>query len=531
MADGRPTRLWMPARQRPLGKTSLGIAVLLTVIVPLGRGRALAQVAAGPAIDPFQQRGVRETAPDFDPLPALDTAWPAENYPRMAAVPAGVNPAAWNPPDQYAPGAGPSGSYLPGPASSQPMTAAPNVAPGLPPTFGPAWPGPAQWQQVPPAGPEYLPSADADLQAGIPVASGGTSSFSRLMDHLEGNAVIRGFYRNDQRIAWSGMEETFGAEADLTPRLRYRYGEFEFVVDSEFWINQPYEKNPLLNDAERQSYAADFAVDPFAVGKLALVTNYFNWTFKIGKFETPFGRAYYPIYTNPYLSTNSGMDEPYIRTEVIQSRETGILAHCKFGYFVGDIALTNGGDNLDTNSSKALVARIGWESDNWAFGASAKKEDGDGSELIKEFGNYFGFDLMFRQKPFTLSAECIYDEYGFTHPGFDPLDIYWIKSIYYRDVSSGYDDTPCTGVGYYVDLDYAEGRWDATLDYGEFYPLYTGTAPDQHLNRRGLVKVAYRISEPLQTYTVIILENGGYIAQDDKPRNGVTFLQGFQFTF
>ncbi len=138
---------------------------------------------------------------------------------------------------------------------------------------------------------------------------------------------------------------------------------------------------------------------------------------------------------------------------------------------------------------------------------------------------------MYRQKPFTLSAECIYDEYGFVHPGFNPLDIYWIKSIYYRDVSSGLDSRPCTGIGYYVDLDYAEGRWNADLDYGEFYPLYTGTAPDQHIIRRGLMKVAYRFAEPLQTYTVVILENGGYIAQNDTPRHGIAFLQGFQFTF
>ena len=66
---------------------------------------------------------------------------------------------------------------------------------------------------------------------------------------------------------------------------------------------------------------------------------------------------------------------------------------------------------------------------------------------------------MYRQKPFTLSAECIYDEYGFLHPGFDPLNIYWIKSIYYRDVSSGFDSTPCTGIGYYVNLDYSEGQY------------------------------------------------------------------------
>ncbi len=377
---------------------------------------------------------------------------------------------------------------------------------------------------------EVPPPAGEMAQTG-PLVPGGPNFAARIFDHLEGNIVVRGFYRNDQRVVWSGMEETFGAEADLTPRLRYRYGDFEFVVDSELWINQPYEQNPLENTAERRSYLADFQVDPFAVGQLALVTNYCNWSFRIGKIITPFGRAYYPIYTNPYLSPNNPMDQPFIRTEVIQNRETGILAHYKSSLFVGDIALANGGDNLDTNSSKALVARIGLETEDWALGASAKKQDGDGSEAIKEFGTYYGVDMMIRQKPFTLSAECVYDDYGFGRPGFDPNNIYWVKSIYYRDVSFGQQGVPCTGVGYYVDLDYNDGRWGATLDYGEFYPLSSGTAPNQRIERRGLVKLAYRWAEPLQSYTVVILENDGYPAQDGQSRSGVAFLQGFQFTF
>ncbi len=154
----------------------------------------------------------------------------------------------------------------------------------------------------------------------------GPNPAARLLDHLEGNVIVRGYYRNDQRVNWTGMEETFGAEADLTPRLRYRCGDFEFIVDSEFWINQPYERNPLLDTPERRSYAAAFQVNQSEIGKLALVTKYYDWTFKIGKFDTPFGRAYYPIYTNPYLSTNQAMDQPYIRTEIIENRETGVRA-------------------------------------------------------------------------------------------------------------------------------------------------------------------------------------------------------------
>ena len=65
-----------------------------------------------------------------------------------------------------------------------------------------------------------------------------------------------------------------------------------------------------------------------------------------------------------------------------------------------------------------------------------------------------------------------------------PLYISWIRSIYYRDVSSGQQGVPCTGVGYYVNLDYAGGPWNATLDYGDFYPLFHGHRTDQRVEHR-----------------------------------------------
>ena len=216
----------------------------------------------------------------------------------------------------------------------------------------------------------------------------GTNSAYRFLDHLEVNVVARGYYQNDQRIAWSGMEDTFGGEADITSELRQRCGDFEFSVDSEFYINEPYGRNQLLTDPERQSYAANFQIDQFEVSQLALVTNYQDWTFKIGKFVTPFGRYYFPLYSNAMW------DAPFIRSEAINWRETGILAHYKSGYFVGDIALTNGGDNMGTNSSKFLMSRVGLESDWWAVGCSVKQGNGNGSENEKEFDNYYGVDAM-----------------------------------------------------------------------------------------------------------------------------------------
>ncbi len=383
---------------------------------------------------------------------------------------------------------------------------------------------PQSQRPFPALGPNAPPLAANPVEGQVLIPAGSNSAY-RLLDHLEVTGLARGYYVNDQRIAWSGMEDNFGAEGIIAPRLRQQCGDFEFLIDSEFYINEPYDKNQLFTDPERASYAANFQADPFEVSQLALVTNYSDWTFKIGKFVTPFGRFYFPLYSN------SRMDAPFLRTEVIGWRETGVLAHYKSGCFVGDLALTDGGENLGTNSEKALVARAGLESDSWAVGCSLKKGGGVGSETEKEFDNHFGVDLMCRNGPFQLSSECVYDEYGFGRPGFDPMDITWVKSIYYRDVSSGQQGVPCTGIGYYVNLDYAEGPWNTTLDYGDYYPLSTGTAPNQRVQHRGLAKVAYRFAKPLQVFSVLIVENGGYIAQENEPRKPFAVLEGFQFTF
>ena len=68
---------------------------------------------------------------------------------------------------------------------------------------------------------------------------------------------------------------------------------------------------------------------------------------------TPFGRFYYPLYRNNFD------DSPFIRSEAILFRETGLLGQWDPEGWVFTAALTNGGFEQDTNSSKALVARAG----------------------------------------------------------------------------------------------------------------------------------------------------------------------------
>jgi hypothetical protein len=530
MAVGRTIRQALPEPLSRSGSFVAKLAPALTVILLLSVGLARAQWSNEPTVDPFAQsaRPPANAAASGTAAPrdasSSPHSWQGQqdgNVPSPTNVPI-RSPYAVNGAPEPIPLA--SGPYLE--VAPPTSSLSPSTAQGALPAAAAQYPGGIPYAQYPPPPPgqndlqpQFVPPQD---QAMVPAAA---PSEYRFLDHLEGNVVARGFYSNDQRIEWSGMEATFGAEAVLTPRLRQRYGDFEFLLDSELNINEPFNQNQLLDDPERKSYAANFQVNQFDISQLALVTNYGDWTFKAGKFVTPFGRTYFPLYTNSYW------DSPFIRTEVIVWRETGILAHYKSNYFVGDVALTNGGENKSVNSGKSVIARFGLESDFWAIGVSAKKGAGVGSEIQKEFSNYYGVDMMVRSGPFQLSAECIYDEYGFGRPGFDPNDITWVKSIYYRDVSSGQQGVPCTGIGYYVNLGYAEGPWNALVNYGDFYPLFTGTASDQRVQHRGLIKVAYQFAKPLQMYTVLIVENGGYTAQESEPRIPVAVLQGCQFTF
>ncbi len=495
----------MPFCQRTLPENSafqarlgggLAIARIITCLVAGFGGHLAAQEAVtSEPIDPFS-RYVRPVYPNVQTSANI----PAVAYPAPpASAPA-------EPPVQIL-SMPPQGTILPGsmPPGSMPFNP---QQPGYP--EGPAMMG----------GPQYDPILSTDLVGN----SAETPGSHKWLDHLETGVLVRGYYRNDQRIEWSGMEETFGAEGVVTPRIHERYGELDLQVNGEFYLNQPYDRNQLFNDPERKSYAANFKVNTFDISQLFIASTYGDWTFKIGRFATPFGRTYFPLYSNAMS------DAPFIRTEAILWRETGMLVHYKPGAFVADLAFTNGGENLDSNSTKALIARIGLEGDNWAFGASFKKQDGVGSEEQKQTGNHAGIDAMIRGGPFTLSGECIYDEYGFGRPGFDPLKVTWAKSIYYRDVSTG-QYRPLTGFGYYVNLDYKQGPWTTSLNYGEYYPLFSGDAPNQRIQWRGIVKVAYQFNNPLEFFSVVMVENGNYIAQENEPRKPYYVLEGFQMKF
>jgi hypothetical protein len=403
------------------------------------------------------------------------------------------------------------------------------------------WGLPASWEvsssgdsfgeaeEIPAPHPEYVEPIPLN-RLDDPALSGSPSTVfpfglpQQWKEQFSVEALVRAYYLNDQRVEWSGMEMTFGAEAAVRPQYQYQVGEWNGSVVGDFYLNQPFDRNMYVDGPERQSYLNNFQPDLFQISNLYLSMERENWYFAAGKFETPFGRTYFPLYSN------SRIDAPFIRTEAILWRETGLLARYHRNRWKWDVAFTNGGPDRDTNSSKALVTRLGMDFDNFSFGFSYKTQDGIGSETQKTYNNHVGADAMLKFGRFRLSTEAIYDEYGFRRPGYNPDDIFWEHSIYYRDVNNA-PYVPCRGFGYYVNLDYVGERWKTTLNYGEYYPQQLGIPQQDQINRRALLKTAFRINRVLQSYTVGLIENGGYIAQDNRKRLGFMILSGFQANF
>jgi hypothetical protein len=244
----------------------------------------------------------------------------------------------------------------------------------------------------------------------------------------------------------------------------------------------------------------------------------------LGRFVTPFGRFYFTNYRNSFD------DSPFIRSEAILFRETGILLQWDPGPWVFTAAATNGGPQQDTNSSKGLVARVGVEDSWFAVGGSVKIQDGIGSESQKVFNQHVGVDAMIRRGNWTLSGEAIYDEYGLRRPGIDPRDITWGRSFYFRDLNKGVNQ-PINGVGYYLNLGYEGPFWSLAFNYGEFYPEEIGVREHDIVTRRGIVKASRHWTPHFETYVVTLVETDRDDGLDSHPRDGVYYILGGQFAF
>jgi hypothetical protein len=387
----------------------------------------------------------------------------------------------------------------------------------------PGDPATAPAMNYPPPFPELIatppPTPGTELSSLMTMPAGGEEAIAY---HLGGQA--RGYYINDQRIEFTGVEATFAVEGVLNGGLTQRSGNWDLSLETQIFVNEPFDNNIFVNSAQRRSFAPNFDIDPLQISQLYLGARNGDFYTAIGRFVTPFGRFYFPNFRNNFD------DSPFIRSEAILFRETGALVQWDPDIFVFTAALTNGNFLQDTNSSKALVARAGIDQPGYAFGTSVKWQDGNGSEDHKAFNNHVGVDGMIRFGNWTLSGEAIYDEYGLRRPGTLPYQITWGRSLYFRDLNNGLN-VPITGWGYYVNLGYEGPQWTLMLNYGDFFPGHVGDPRQDTPTHRGLVKASRHWTRHFETYAVVLLENNLANAFDVLPRNGQYVIGGAQFTW
>lgn len=344
------------------------------------------------------------------------------------------------------------------------------------------------------------------------------------------DTLVRGYYLNDQRISWSGLEETFGSEAAVNIVLQKPLDRWSVKAEGEFFLNQPYDENKLRDEA-RVIYHPNFDIEPFEISELNLQIKKDSLTIILGKTASPFGRYRFPVFSN------SRLDAPFIRTEAVLWRETGVFLNWQPSFLAIDLAVVNGSEDMDTNSSKGGIARLGAEGKNWAFGVSAKKQDGIGSENHKYYKNHYGFDFMIRSSYVVLSGEAIYDEYGFRYE-IDDAEVYWTRSLYDRDLFYKHK-TPIYGRGGYVDLTYFREKLTAGINYGEYHPKELGIKvyDGREINhdeptRRWILKTAYEFVPGLKAYGVGLIENNRRTASGMRNDiTGIVIFAGLQYRF
>ena len=358
-------------------------------------------------------------------------------------------------------------------------------------------------------------------------------------------ATARAYYSADMRWEFTGQEETFAAEAQSLMHWSNRRGDWTNSVTGEIYLNQPFDDN-LLTEVYpelRESFAHNFRnLNTFELSQLFLTVGRNNWAVDLGRFVTPFGRYYVPQ-TNNFRTANYRFYAPFIRSECILYRETGLQIRYQPGCLRLATAYTNGSDGLDTNSSKAICARVGIETEPCNAGVSVKWQDGIGSETQKEYNNYAGFDLMLRRGRWRISTEWIYNEYGLRRPNLSLSQITWGRSLYNRQMNNG-DSNPSVGWGGYLNLIYESPRLTAVLEYGEFHPQpLTASNPgndpyweqDRQLHdtitRRGLGQLTWRVNQHLELINTGFIENRVLNAQDGRYRHGFSILSGMQFHF
>ncbi|HEY2883201.1 MAG TPA: hypothetical protein VGJ15_12225 [Pirellulales bacterium] len=446
----------------------------------------------------------------------------------VASCGAQTIPAQWQPES----GIAPSGVTLTGASASDP-----NAQPvNLPPPQSPLplsvidAPSPPQQsfellpEQAQPelAAPQSNPFGDAFSLDYVPQPQAWNTPASQPEMAWRLGGTARTYFIDDQRIEFTGQECTFAVEGAVDGDLKYQLNDWGVRLHGEMFLTEPFDRNILQDSPVRQSFANNFEIDPFTISQLYLEVTRGDWTFVGGKFDTPFGRYYYPLYRNNFD------DSPFIRSDVILYRETGLLIQWHPEAWSCVVGVTNGTRDQDTNSSKAFIGRIGYDQPWFACGVSAKLQDGIGSEGQKIHNSYAGLDAMTRFGRMQLSGEVIADYYGAWRPIADPNDIFWGRSLYGREANDG--NQPLLGVGYYVNLNWDLAPRMLTLNYGDYFPQQIGIPQQDTPIHRGMVKLSRHWTQGLQSYGVLILENSrpGFIAGKDL--GSVYVLVGLQLS-
>lgn len=316
--------------------------------------------------------------------------------------------------------------------------------------------------------------------------------------HIGIEALFRAHMLNDQRLQWSGLETTFGVESVLTTNIEKKLKKGSLGVAVQLFINQPFNKNILADDSRRK-YLQNFEIETVEVKQLYIQFSRGNFSIGLGKHASIFGKDYTIGFSNAFF------DYPFIRNEAVLNFETGVFISYTPGIFTFDIAVVNGSENMDTNSSKGGIARIGLKGKSWCFGVSAKAQDGIGSEWQKQYKNHAGVDFMFKIGALCIASEVIYDEYGF-HRQYSIDDVFWGRSYYYRDIFYKHK-TPITGVGGYLDLQYETSKLFLELNYGEYYPKEIGNPYHDDPIKRILVKLRLKLADGFHAFAVGLFEN------------------------
>ena len=331
------------------------------------------------------------------------------------------------------------------------------------------------------------------------------------------------FY-TDGRYEFSGQETSLTAEGQLLADWTRQADGWWAGLTGETYLTQPFDRNILVDDPLRASYSHNFEIETLQLSQLFVSLGNDRWAVDFGKFITPFGRYYGPIYTN--LQT----DLPFIRGEAIRLRETGAQLRYQSGIWRHSAAITNGSQDRDTNSSKALVARASWDTGVWAGGVSVKTQDGIGSEGQKEFNNHTGIDLSWTNGTLRLAGEVLFDQYGTRRPGLSLDDITWGRSLYNRQLNQGLYD-PITGTGWYLNTIWTRTRGTSVLGFGQYFPEFIGDPIHDQNNWRILVKNSWQLGARTELFASAFVEPSLEDFAIAHTRLGYLVLSGLQFHF